>query len=147
MPIRPEFRMFYGTKWHTVTRPRILARAGNKCEQCRAPNHTLVHRIHGAWLQVKASWTDGILKLWFDGDGTPLSRKPEGPRRVVTIVLAVAHLNHVPGDDRDENLRAFCQWCHLHHDATHHAETRSIRKDAARPLLARLCAAGREETA
>jgi hypothetical protein len=54
----------------------------------------------------------------------------------VGIVLTVAHLNHVAGDDRDENLKALCQWCHLNYDRQHHAETRSIRKDAARPLLA-----------
>jgi hypothetical protein len=29
--------------------------------------------------------------------------------RTVLIVLAVAHLNHTPGDDRDENLAALCQ--------------------------------------
>lgn len=50
-------------------------------------------------------------------------------------MLAVAHLNHVAGDDRDENLKALCQWCHLHWDQIHHKETRSSRKDAARPLL------------
>lgn len=39
----------------------------------------------------------------------------------------------------DANLRALCQWCHLHHDAGLHIEharaTRQTRKDAARPLL------------
>ncbi len=56
-------------------------------------------------------------------------------RRQVLIVLTVAHLNHVAGDDRDENLLALCQWCHLNYDKLHHKETRSARKDAARPLL------------
>jgi len=42
----------------------------------------------------------------------------------------------VPGDDRDENLKAYCQWCHLNYDREHHRATRAARKDAARPLLA-----------
>jgi hypothetical protein len=60
----------------------------------------------------------------------------DGPLRVVRIVLTVAHLNHDPRDNREENLKALCQWCHLNYDKLHHAETRAVRKDAARPLLA-----------
>lgn len=55
---------------------------------------------------------------------------------MVQVVCTVAHLNHVAGDDREENLAFLCQWCHLHYDAAHHHETRGARKDAARPLLA-----------
>jgi len=54
--------------------------------------------------------------------------------REVRIVLTIAHLNHKAGDDRDENLKALCQWCHLNFDAPHHKWTRSIRKDKARPM-------------
>ncbi len=34
MPIARELRRFYGHHWRTVTRPRILARAGGCCEGC-----------------------------------------------------------------------------------------------------------------
>lgn len=54
--------------------------------------------------------------------------------RRVRIILTVAHLNHRPGDDRDENLKALCQWCHLNYDKLHHKETRSMRKDARTPI-------------
>ncbi len=37
MPIRRELRKFYGRTWRTVTRPRVLARAGNCCERCHRP--------------------------------------------------------------------------------------------------------------
>lgn len=48
------------------------------------------------------------------------------------VVLTVAHLNHDPRDNRPDNLRAWCQRCHLHHDREHHAtnahQTRRGRK-------------------
>ena len=94
MPIRPENRARYPRNWKSEIRPRILARAGNRCEgstdypACRAVN------------------------------GEP---HPETGSRVV---LTIAHLDHVPENCDDGNLRAWCQRCHLHYDRHHHAETR-----------------------
>ncbi len=140
MPIRADLRHFYGREWRLVTRPRILARAGNRCEQCRVPNHAEVTRVAGWWLEWVLSWRSepGRICWWRDVRGqihyTPLE-PPETKARTVRIVLTIAHLNHTAGDDREENLRALCQYCHLHHDLAHHRETRQLRKDAARPLL------------
>ena len=123
MPIAPHLKRHYGIEWRTVTRPRILERAGNCCEHCGVPNHRQIARGDaGTWRDTGTGWQP---------------RPPaKGARvRTVYIVLTIAHLNHVSGDDRDENLAALCQWCHLHLDALHHAETRKIRKDLARPLL------------
>jgi len=58
-----------------------------------------------------------------------------GSPRKIHVELHVAHLNHRPGDDRDENLRALCQWCHLNYDRLHHHETRATRKDGRRPII------------
>ena len=48
------------------------------------------------------------------------------------VVLTVAHLDHDPGNVDDDNLRAWCQRCHLAYDAQHHAAnaaaTRAARK-------------------
>ena len=41
------------------------------------------------------------------------------------VVLTVAHLDHTPENCEPENLRAWCQRCHLHYDRHHHAQTRS----------------------
>jgi hypothetical protein len=72
--------------------------------------------------------------------GMPVEVKACFPRsklmHSVGIVLTVAHLNHVAGDERDENLMALCQWCHLHYDRAQHSQTRCKRKDATRPLIA-----------
>jgi hypothetical protein len=139
VPIRADLRHYYGRDWRIVVRPRILARAENRCEQCGVPNHTKVKRIRGFWLEEGASWAFGAFRRWRTPAGGDWHKEgdPAGRVRVVRIVLTIAHLNHKAGDDRDENLRAWCQWCHLHHDAVHHAESRAIRKDAARPLLAK----------
>ena len=131
MPIRPELRQFYGREWHTVIRPRILKRARDRCEQCRIPNHETAWRVGASWRVPRQTW-------WRDEGGrcTRLISPPTGWLRKVRIVLTIAHLNHDPADNRDENLMALCQWCHLHHDRAHHKDTRRGRKDARRPLLA-----------
>jgi CubicO group peptidase (beta-lactamase class C family) len=142
MPIKKELRHFYGKHWRTVVRPRILARAGNRCERCHVPNGLIARRCAGGhWYDVRAVWVrggtrrDGILKTWRDEAGHPVAKPKGAVVRSVGIVLTVAHLNHQAGDDRDENLKALCQWCHLLHDRVHHHETRATRKDLARPIL------------
>jgi hypothetical protein len=130
MPIRRDLRTFYRGPWLQV-RLRILARARHRCEQCKVPNHQLVDRgPNGVWRSALSGWA----AKWHDGHGQRIRYQPLATRQV-RIVLTVAHLNHIAGDDRDENLLALCQWCHLNYDKLHHKETRSARKDAARPLL------------
>lgn len=137
MPVQKQFRSYYlSLEWRKTTRPRILARAGNRCERCRVPNYTTVKRsAGGTWFDITVSWKEGVRRTWRDRQGLPVKRPWHARVRKVGIVLAVCHLNHTPGDDRDENLAALCQWCHLTHDREHHRETREVRKDAARPLL------------
>jgi hypothetical protein len=145
MPIRPDLRKHYGKQWRTETRPRVLLRAGNKCEQCGVPNHTNVMRAAGWWtapaqLGAIIEYLDRTRTQEFywtppNGDPAQLLGFPPLICRWVYIRLGVAHLNHTAGDDRDENLRAVCQWCHLNLDKEHHRETRQTRKDAARPLF------------
>ncbi len=38
------------------------------------------------------------------------------------VVLTVAHLDHDPMNCDDENLKAYCQRCHLNYDKKHHAK-------------------------
>lgn len=132
MPIRPEFRKFYGREWRTVTRPRILERAGGRCEQCGKPDRQwVVTSRGGCWSAIRdGQWP----RDWRTATGGSIS-SVEGAIHATCVILTVAHLNHVPGDDRDENLKALCQWCHLNYDQLHHKEIRQTRKDARRPLL------------
>lgn len=147
MPIKKELRHFYDRVWRTVTRPRILARAGNCCERCRKPNHAHVETYTDSQRELRTGrkeyfmfWRDASAKEpppWIAHNGKAAAFMPLnlGINRIVKVVLTVAHLNHISGDDRDENLAALCQWCHLTHDLTHHQKSREARKDAARPLL------------
>lgn len=61
----------------------------------------------------------------------PDCRAENGKPHPVTgskVVLTTAHLNHDEADCRDENLRCWCQRCHLNYDKEHHSETRRRTK-------------------
>jgi hypothetical protein len=149
MPIAPEWRSYYGQEWRESVRPRIMTRAHNKCEQCGKPDGK---RIWVMSLGMAGQfWSASrVVPKWhvcLRGGAVAVLEKADVIReeavdwagvRQIRVVLTVAHLNHDPTDNRDSNLRALCQWCHLHHDARHHKDTRSRRKDGARPLLAAL---------
>lgn len=145
MPIRPELRKFYGREWREVIRPRILARAGNKCEQCGKPAGKRIETLTGVLTGRGGrpyhfmAWRVFGTDFWRDQNGRYLSSHTfpfwDETGRNIRGQVGVAHMNHVPGDDRDENLKALCNWCHLMHDRGKHKETRAARKDAARPLL------------
>lgn len=56
----------------------------------------------------------------------PDCRAPNGEPHPVTgsrVVLTTGHMNHEPEDCRMENLRHWCQRCHLVYDREHHAQT------------------------
>ena len=129
MPIRPDLRPFYrGPAWR-ATRERIRERAKDRCEQCGKPNGETVETITGSgamfWRSVGGPWRD------LAGRRT---RVVWVQPRTIRVVLTVAHLNHIAGDDRDENLKCLCQWCHLNYDVSFHKQTRATRKDTARPI-------------
>jgi hypothetical protein len=46
---------------------------------------------------------------------------PDGiVHRIIRIILTVGHVDHHPEHNQRSNLRAWCQRCHLRHDALHH---------------------------
>lgn len=49
-----------------------------------------------------------------------------------TVVLTVAHLDHTPENVDRENLKAWCQRCHLTYDAKHHAANAAETRRAAK---------------
>jgi len=96
----------YPPDWKTVIRPRILQRAENACEKCGRANREFI---------VPSRCCKDAL---FDERNFCLRcRKPRS-----RIVLTIAHLDHDIANNKDDNLKALCQRCHLKHDASHHAK-------------------------
>jgi len=120
MPIKAENKGRYPADWKQV-RERILARAGNCCERCHVPNRIRIAR--GAGEDADTYMTDDA-KVYCADSGTYLGQTHMSNyevARMVDVVLTIAHLDHTPENCADENLRAWCQRCHLRYDAKHHA--------------------------
>lgn len=128
MPIRPENRDRYPANWKEL-RLQILKRARGCCEWCAVVNGSRVERDgNGAWRTGPGDdWSiPGRLPERWRLD-MPREYQPTEPRRLVRIVLTIAHLDHVPEHCEPENLRALCQLCHNRYDAPHRARGRKAR--------------------
>lgn len=129
MPIRPENRARYPADWPAISQG-VRERAHQRCEgspafpDCRAPNRALGYWRGGVFERMPNSMRyAGVQKgdTVACSDGTSV--------RIIQIVLTVGHLDHTPENCDPNNLRAWCQRCHLHYDRDHHAQTRcEIRK-------------------
>lgn len=134
MPIKPENAHRYPADWEQI-RARILARARNRCENCDIPNHELGGRTRrGLWLPA-FPLGEKMTRLEWPQPGTiafcgHVVGDIDGKRcyvgedlRIIRIVLTIAHLDHTPEHCDDDNLRAWCQRCHLAYDQQHHLQT------------------------
>jgi hypothetical protein len=124
MPIRKDLRTFYKSPEWRAIRAHILKRAGAKCEACAKPDRVLL------WVT-----RDGTGR-WYMPDQKP--REPGLVLHLTRCVLTVAHLNHDTYDNRDTNLAALCQYCHLKHDRRFHLAS-ARRMKARRAGQAWLC--------
>lgn len=107
MPIRKENRRRYPRNWRAISMHIRYVRAKGRCE---CAGECGLHRGR------RCVEVDGKPAKWARGK----------------IVLTVSHLDHVPEHCGEENLRAYCNRCHLRYDREHHAETRARTKaDAA----------------
>jgi hypothetical protein len=123
MPIRPELRPFYPPHWHELSSYVRFERAEGRCQRCRRPHLTLIRCLpDGRWFDEQtATWRDrqGRMARWPD--------LMEATRfRMTRVVLAAAHLDSDPRNNRLTNLRALCQRCHLLQDRSHHLAQRWI---------------------
>ena len=68
---------------------------------------------------------------WRTGRGRLLQRRiPKAEQlaslKATRVVLATAHRDHDPTNNRPRNLVAFCQRCHLFHDREEHQRRRRL---------------------
>jgi 5-methylcytosine-specific restriction endonuclease McrA len=123
MPIKPENKHRYPKNWKQISERIRYGRAKNKCEQCGIQNHAYGYRTKdGTFHQVS---NDSLEALAATVDGY----------KIIRIILTVAHLNHQPEDNREENLKALCQRCHNRHDVPHRRKTRAGRRPRDMPLF------------
>ena len=98
-------------------------RAGGVCQGCGRPHGAIVRVLpDGRWHdETRQTWRNhrGRLVRWPDIEEAARTRQTR-------VVLAAAHLDHNPSNNRLKNLRSFCQRCHLIHDRPHHLEQRRI---------------------
>lgn len=84
----------YPKDWFNKIRPAILLRANHSCEGSPRYPDCRAHNNH------------------------------PHPATGSQVVLTIAHLDHNIDNNEPDNLRAWCQRCHLTYDAKHHAQTR-----------------------
>ncbi len=98
MPIRPENKARYPKNWKEIE--RVRARSKDRCE-FRLDKFNQVYSEKSEKVATKRCTAK-------NGQPHPLTAS--------TVVLTVAHLNHQPEDNRDENLLHGCQRCHNIYD-------------------------------
>ena len=122
MPIRPEYKWFYPIDWPQLSAVIRFERAKGRCERCGRPHGREVQHLgDGRWWD-EDEWT------WRNACGRRLARRVGGDIAVRTtmVVLAAAHLDHDPTNNRLRNLKALCQRCHMLHDHDAHWRRRLL---------------------
>ena len=134
MPIRPEHRWLYPIDWRELSAFVRFKRAKGRCERCGRPHGAKVQHLgDGRWYdEERGCWRDdrGRMVRGIAAPGrlprqlrmTELAGEAVLPR--TRVVLASAHLDHDPGNNRPRNLAALCQRCHLAHDRPEHRRQR-----------------------
>jgi hypothetical protein len=110
----------YPANWFTEIRPRILARAGHRCEICGIAN--------GSYRYYPTDDAD----CWSEVGPAEATVLREQGRSVRRIVLTISHTEHDVANNADSALRALCQKCHNRHDREYRqanaAETRRQKR-------------------
>ena len=125
MPIRPEYRWLYPIDWPQLSAEIRFRRAGGRCEACGRPHGRVVFAL------PDGHWWDGVDGSWRTGRGRLLQRRiPKAEQlaalKATRVILATAHRDHDPTNNRPRNLVAFCQRCHLAHDREEHWRRRRL---------------------
>ena len=123
MPIKHEMRGFYSRDWREVSRTVRFVRAAGVCQSCGRPHGTKIRCL------PDGRWFDAARGTWRNGRGRP-TRWPDlietAQIRDTRVILAAAHLDHDPRNNRLRNLKSLCQRCHIMHDRPYHLVQRRI---------------------
>ena len=116
----------YPPNWLSEIRPRIMERAGNRCEfeGCDFEHGEYVYAVR------YRGKTTGWFRDFEEADNLPKTIESKrnkntgivepipNPKKV-KVILTIAHLDHDEEnhDIKDDRLKAACQLCHLRYDA------------------------------
>lgn len=108
----------YPANWKSEIVPRILSRAGGKCENCNLPNGYVLMSVP-IWVRDVGRYK--IKRFWVTSESDFIRMAPLAaiePKQV-KVVLTIAHLDHDETNHNvtDDRLKALCQHCHLNYDA------------------------------
>ena len=121
MPIRRELRCLYPPHWRELSRRIRFDRAGGRCQACGRPHLVRLRCL------PDGRWFDEATRTWRNRRGKPC-RWPDlieaAGLRSTRVVLAAAHLDGNPANNRLRNLRSLCQRCHVLHDVPYHTRQR-----------------------
>lgn len=104
----------YPEDWKDRIRPDILKREQYKCKFCGIRHKSFGYRDDKKVFHE----CDEFLKNWATANG----------KKVIRIILTVAHLDHDIKHNVYSNLAALCQQCHNQYDAPYRAANRMARK-------------------
>lgn len=136
MPI--DYRK-YPKDWKKVIRPAIMKRANNRCEQCGLKHYQVGYR-EGSW------FTPARGNIYVDAAGNgELSYKEAkeliehhnnfSERKLIIIVLTIAHLDNNVNNNDYSNLQALCQSCHNRMDVDFRKENRKATLNKKKGLI------------
>jgi len=127
MPVKAENRARYPSNWDEIAYA-IKERASWRCEgspdfpDCRVRHSAIGYR------NDQKKWVELCI-----GDRQALAHRQHDYGdlfKLIRIVLTVCHLDHTPENCEPDNLKAWCQRCHLHYDRHHHNQTAAATRKA-----------------
>jgi hypothetical protein len=102
MPIRPQHKWFYPIDWPQLSAMIQFERAKGRCERCGRPHGRDIRHLGDG------RWWDEDEKTWRNRCGRALPRcarvGDDIAVRTTRILLAAAHLDHDPTNNRLRNL-------------------------------------------
>jgi hypothetical protein len=102
----------YHPDWRDIIRPSILKRDNYRCVECGILHKARVYKTtRGQYRQV-----DEFEEAFLKNQG----------KRVFTLHLQVAHLNHDKENNEPDNLRTLCPFHHSKYDAAHKSFSRKL---------------------
>lgn len=95
----------YHPDWKDIIRPAILKRDGYKCAHCGIKHKSRVYKdTTGKYVEC-----DDFMEEWAKSTG----------RKVFTLFLQIAHLDHDKQNNEPSNLKALCPIHHARYDTEH----------------------------